>query len=63
MSKKISDERQIFATALALVIQSPKTAVAELTSFATELEYPGSSVAGQLNGFEILSPKHLTRRL
>src|SRR4051812_16278171 len=26
-------------------------------------EYPGSSMAGQLKGFEILSPKHLPPRL
>src|SRR5215212_4640626 len=35
----------------------------KLRSFATKPEYPGSSVAGQLKGFEILSPNYLPRRL
>jgi hypothetical protein len=45
------------------VIRAPETTVAKLRTFATEPEYPGSSVVGQLKGFEILSPKYLLRQL
>jgi hypothetical protein len=43
------------------VIYASEIAVAKLRSFATEPAYPGSSMAGQLKGFEILSPKYLLR--
>jgi len=45
------------------MIRAPETTVAKLRSFATAPAYPGSSMAGQLKGFEILSPKYLPRWL
>ena len=58
-SQNVFVSRQIFATARALVIRAPETAVAKLRSFATEPGYPGSSGAGQSKEFEILSPQYL----
>src|SRR4051794_31708371 len=48
---------------LKVTIQASEIAVAELRTFATAAGYPGSSVAGQLKGFEILSLKYLPWRL